>query len=345
MIKHVYLALAATASIALSAQAANDIIPRCVAMELFTASWCGYCPNADAGAEQLREEEGRAGTVFIEYHVSDGLSSPDGNARQSYYGVTGTPTMIFDGITKVIGAGGPMYNTYRQRFDGRRNYDPMVDIRMTGDMTGNNTWNVQGSVEVTQRIWQQGTPELRVALTENDLWTGGRHYNGVLRDHVANIDLNGKSVGDVTYFSESIPIDGSWKKDDLNIVVYVQEPQYQEIIGAKRLSEVSMDVVGDSFTVARGDHLIVPIDLENISRSTQNLTIWMIAYRMNGSQVGPNPIYLDTYSITSGDADTYTLDYRIPGAAPLGDYQVAAWIGTGLDDTLEWDKYQVTIQP
>ncbi len=325
-----------------SAQAA-DIIPRTVAMELFTASWCGYCPAADAAAEQLRTEEGRAGTVFVEYHVSDALSNSDGNLRQSYYGVTGTPTMIFDGISKVIGAGGDMYPTYRQRFDSRRNYSPMVDIRVTGDMTGN-TWTIQGSVEVTEQIWQTGTPQIRIMLTEDDLTAGGRHYNGVLRDHVVDIPLNGKSVGSVTYINESFTPNASWKKDDLNVVVLVQETNYKEIIGAKRLSEVSMDVQGESYTVARGEHLQVPISLENISRNDQDLTIWMIAYRTNGHQVGPNPIYLDTYSIASGAAEEYMLDYPIPAGAPLGTYKVAAWIGTSMDDTLEWDTYSVTIQ-
>ncbi|MAE72103.1 MAG: hypothetical protein CME06_16750 [Gemmatimonadetes bacterium] len=344
MTKHAYLALAVMGGVALSpAHAAQDIIPRCVAMELVTASWCGYCPQADAAAEQLRVEEGRAGTIFIEYHMSDALSNADGDARRSYYGNPGTPTMIFGGITKVIGAGGPMYNTYRQRFNGRRNYDPMVDIRLTGDMTGNNTWTVQGSVEVIEQLWQQGTPELRIALTENDLTAGSRHYNGVLRDHVANIDLNGKNVGSMTYFSQSISINGAWKKDDLNVVVYVQEPEYKEILGAKRLSEVPMDVDGDSFTVSRGDMLSVPIDMRNISRNDQDLEIWMIAYR-NGTQIGPNPIFQDSYSIMSGDVDTYTMNFPIPMAAPTGTYSVAAWIGTSLDDTLEWDRYEVTIQ-
>jgi hypothetical protein len=343
MKKRLVIGLVLGAACAATSAHAADIIPRTVAMELFTASWCGYCPAADAAAEQMLSEEGRAGTVFIEYHVSDPLSNGDGTARQSYYGVSGTPTMIFDGISKVIGAGGDMYPTYRQRFDSRRFYSPMVDIRVTGDMTGD-TYTIQGSVEVTEQIWQNGTPQIRIMLTENDLWAGSRHYNGVLRDHVVDIPLNGKSVGSVTYINESFTPNALWKKDDLNVVVLLQETQYKEIIGAKRLSEVSMDVLGDSYTVARGDHLMVPISLENISRNDQDLLIWMIAYRTNGQQIGPNPIFSDNYSIASGAAEEYMLDYLIPGGAPGGTYRVAAWIGTSLDDTLEWDTYEVTIQ-
>ena len=274
--------------------------------------------------------------------MNDALSNNDGNARMSYYAITGSPTMIFDGVTKVIGAGGPMYNTYRSRFDGRRLYDPMVEIRLTGDMTGND-WNIRGLVKVTEQIWQSGTPQIRVMLTEDDLTAGSRHYNGVLRDHVVDIDLQGKSVGSTTVINHTFTPNAGWKKDDLNVVAFVQEPAYKEIIGAKRLSEVSTDEQGASYTVSRGDNLVVPISLRNISRNNENLKVWMIAYRMNGQQIGPNPIFQDNFSINSGVTDVYTMDFIVPNKAPIGNFQIAAWIGTDLDDTLEWDTYQVTI--
>lgn len=324
------------------ASAANNIIPRTIAMELFTASWCGYCPAADAAMEQIAEEEGSAGAVVIEYHVNDALSTGDGNVRDTYYGVTGTPTMFFDGVSKIVGAGGNMYSAYRQRFDGRRDYDPAIEIKLDGQM-GANSWTVSGRLEVVEQIWQRGNPVARIFLTEDNLRAGNRDYNHVLRKTIAQIPLSGKKVGDVTTFSQSVDISGAWKLDDLNAVVVVQEDQFSEILGAKQLPEVVVSVQEDSYTVQRGSSLDFDIQLKNITTKSQSNRMWFKAFR-NGNQVGPDPIFARQVTTQAGQTQDLSLSYGVGSGVRAGTYEVAVWLGPNADEPTEWDTFTVIVQ-
>ena len=54
---------------------------RRVLAELFTATWCTYCPLAQAAIDSLVEELGPDTVVALKYHVNDGLTIPEGEAR------------------------------------------------------------------------------------------------------------------------------------------------------------------------------------------------------------------------------------------------------------------------
>ena len=84
----------------------NDFMPfgstqRCVLAEQFTAAGCGFCPPVSGGLSQMEANYERDEFVTLAYHGtsgSDPFNIPEGNQRMSFYGVTGYPTVIFDGL-------------------------------------------------------------------------------------------------------------------------------------------------------------------------------------------------------------------------------------------------------
>ena len=50
--------------------------------------------------------------LYVDFHTSNLLSCPGSIARTSYYPISAVPTVFFDGIDQVVGAGTTVYNTY-----------------------------------------------------------------------------------------------------------------------------------------------------------------------------------------------------------------------------------------
>jgi hypothetical protein len=59
--------------------------------------------------------------AVMENHNGDAFSNASSNARNSYYGVTGFPTAIFDGVAGVVGGSHTvsMYPQYLAKYNSR----------------------------------------------------------------------------------------------------------------------------------------------------------------------------------------------------------------------------------
>ncbi len=68
--------------------------------------------------------------AFVQIHAGDGYATTWGNARVSFYGVTGYPTSWFDGVTQRIGAF--PYSTYQSDYLARRNVATHVTFQLGG---------------------------------------------------------------------------------------------------------------------------------------------------------------------------------------------------------------------
>lgn len=81
-------------------------------VEMFSSSNCSNCkPFNDAVAAGIEELVDLGLLNVVKYQVNaptvDPYSTPDGNNRMAYYGVTGAPTSIYGGVDDVIGDWGP----------------------------------------------------------------------------------------------------------------------------------------------------------------------------------------------------------------------------------------------
>jgi len=120
---------------------------RVVILEIGTATWCPPCAAAARGAEGLAEEH-PGKVLIVEYHNSDDFSNNYANTRNSFYGVTGIPTAVFDGVEKVVGStGSNNFFTYNAKYMARTAIEPPLEISLT--RTTNALASTSGSLKAT----------------------------------------------------------------------------------------------------------------------------------------------------------------------------------------------------
>ena len=72
-----------------------------VVLEIGTGTWCPYCPGSQMGADDLVTNG--CSVAVVEYHNGDSFTNSYSNARNTYYGISGFPTAVFDGVQYVVG--------------------------------------------------------------------------------------------------------------------------------------------------------------------------------------------------------------------------------------------------
>ncbi|HVP12185.1 MAG TPA: dockerin type I domain-containing protein, partial [Phycisphaerae bacterium] len=77
-------------------------------------------------------------------------STPWGTARGSFYGVTGTPTVWFDGVQSVVGAGSidSAYSQYMAKYTARRAVATDITIQLGGRHISGNNYEVKAKVSM-----------------------------------------------------------------------------------------------------------------------------------------------------------------------------------------------------
>lgn len=205
--------------------------PRTVVSEMFTATWCGYCPYAATAIHQLKNEVGDSLGV-IEYHSSnsDPFYIAESATRMSYYGVGGYPTQIFDGTEEIVGGYAGVYNDYRNAFNTRKEIPSAFEIDL-------NIQYSSGSGEIYADVIPHGSipaewdTYLRYVLTETDIeysWQSEDSLFWVVRDMLPN--ATGVSFTDAISDTQSFTIDAGWDENNCEIVVLVQDDATGEVL-------------------------------------------------------------------------------------------------------------------
>jgi hypothetical protein len=128
--------------------------------------------------------------TVVQIHINDAYSTPWGNARAGFYGVSGTPIAWFGGVLQCVGAYTNVtqqYNWYLQQYNTRRGISTDVVI----DMTATGAGVVQVDTTVSRETGTGGDLTMRVYIVKVlDYWpaTGGYHRNG-FREAAASVDI------------------------------------------------------------------------------------------------------------------------------------------------------------
>ena len=220
---------------------------RVVLGELFTATWCGYCPAADNSFSALIDDSAffPDRLAVIEWHPTNndvyGFAAAD--ARVSYYGVTGFPTAVFDGVDQAVGGSSnpndpAVTNWYKGKINARPATSKLsVDLNSTmAGSTGNFWLNVTALSAITNT-----SMKVKVVVIE-DLNT--THNNGALRWTARNLAMDSALTianGETKPFSGSFVIDGSWTKEKLGLVTIVQSDATKEVLQSSFFSYAGMN--------------------------------------------------------------------------------------------------------
>ncbi|MDP4282391.1 MAG: T9SS type A sorting domain-containing protein [Bacteroidota bacterium] len=232
MKKYLLFIVAVFASTALIAQSVTRNI---VVMEIGTATWCTYCPGSALAVEQMTTE-GRSIGV-IDYHSSDSYTNSASTARLSYYGMSGIPDAVFDGMNASEGGyscgTGTCYSDYMAKYNSRLSVPSPLTIGIDGTNSGS-TYNIILSLHKVGTI-NSSSLKAHLVLTEshiNQSWQSCMtELNFVERMMVP--DQNGTNISfassDMIFVPLTFTKNSSWVNSNCQLVAFVQDDNTKEI--------------------------------------------------------------------------------------------------------------------
>ncbi|HUN61651.1 MAG TPA: DUF1223 domain-containing protein [Candidatus Sulfotelmatobacter sp.] len=238
---------------AFSARASGDMkTPAPVVVELFTSEGCSSCPPADALLMKFQNAQPIQGAkvIAIEEHVdywnhdgwTDPYSSADWTQRQVDYVLKFkdktpyTPQMIVDGQTQMTGGQETQAREAIQQAAGQ----PQTDITLAAGDSSGNSQDFKVRVGKLVGNTSQDSAEIWLAITESGLESSVKAGENAGRDlHHAPVLRSlhkigtAKGSGDTTFDSSTkVKFKPEWKRQNLQIVVFVQDKKSLRILGA-----------------------------------------------------------------------------------------------------------------
>lgn len=211
-----------------------------VLVEIGTGTWCPYCPGAAMGADDL-VENGQSVAV-IENHNGDSFTYPGSDARNTYYGISGFPTAVFDGQQQFVGGSNTqsMYDYYLPIYESRIPVNSAYTVGIFGDHSGD-VYNLTVRVGKVATTPPYDNVVLQFALTESNIlfnWQGQDHLNFVSRTMApdANGTLLDFSSGDVQDINLSFTMGSTWVPENCELVAFIQNNDDKEILQGTKIA-------------------------------------------------------------------------------------------------------------
>ena len=203
-----------------------------VILEKGTGTWCTYCPGAAMGYEDLLKNE--KPVALISYHSGDVFETPEGTQMLNYYGVTGYPTVIFDGLKPSVGGNHSqsLYGTYLPFVEERMSIESPIQVSLSDYTYTDKLLSAKVNIASLSPIKNKNLV-LRAVLTESHIqyeWQDQTEINAMERLMFGGaagsaIDLADKNDN----LTISYTIDPSWVLGELKLVVFVQDTVTKEI--------------------------------------------------------------------------------------------------------------------
>ncbi len=214
---------------------------RVVLAELFTATWCGNCPKAEAGLDRLYEEEGPGRIAVIHWHptqLADPFGLPLVDERWAAYraeldtlNAAAFPTCIFGGVDMLVGAETNPYDEYRDSYEHERELGSHLELSLGLDI-GAQDVAVDVGIETDGEATAEEL-ELWVVLVEHriprpDIPGSQELYSFVAR--AAEVEQVQIQTAGLQHRQVTLPIHEAFDRDKLHIVAFLQP----EDLGAVR---------------------------------------------------------------------------------------------------------------
>jgi hypothetical protein len=206
-----------------------------VVLEIGTGTWCVYCPGSQMGADDL-VANGHSVAV-VEYHNGDTFTNNYSNARNTYYGITGFPTAVFDGVQYFVGGSNTqsMYDNYLPIYQARKALMSAFSVDIFGTNTGSD-YDVVVKLNKMANIpptWNNLV--VHFTLTESDIpfsWQGQSEVDYAERLMVPNelgtpVDFINNSVIEIPL---SFTINASWVVENCQVAAFIQNLDTKEIL-------------------------------------------------------------------------------------------------------------------
>lgn len=266
---------------------------RIVLAELFTTVWCGWCPTAEEAMDRLFDEEGPTRLAVIHWHSSygqgDPFAIPEADARAAEYGTflgdpPGFPTCVYDGIAGIRGGWEGLYDSYRERYESEAALASQMQISLDAEVSGNSA-----TVEVAVAT----LPEMPSA--QFDLVVVAVEHHAIEGTHTTSYVARNAATQTVTllagqdeFWNITLPLDPSWKREDLYLVAFLQEQQPSAGRDSREVLQAAMsplvteqeDFYGfflsapdTTIGIAVAGERLIPFSIQNTGTLRDSLTI------------------------------------------------------------------------
>jgi hypothetical protein len=155
--------------------------------------------------------------------------------RGDYYGVSGTPTVYFDGADRIIGSNPPPYDRYHEVIAREIGDSSMAALRIDAIVdpaTSVLTTTVTVQIADDHAIPEPGDCIVRALLWEDRVESNGQSFDHVGRDVVLEQPLPVSEGGDTGSVSQQFVLLPAWKLDDLRVVAWIQRESSKDILNA-----------------------------------------------------------------------------------------------------------------
>jgi len=218
-----------------------------VLLELYTSEGCPTCPPADANLAFLEKEQPfvQAEIITLALHVDywnslswkDQYSSPMFSRRQQIYSMAlkvnsnYTPQMIVDGQTQFVGNN--MAKAHKAITEAAKIQKATIEIAPAAD---------KYKIKISD-IPTHGNATIFLAITEDNLPSSLKNgvTSGKNPEHISVVrEL--KSLGFLTAEQKDLELEtilqiqSAWRKENLKLVVFVQENGSRKVLGVGRLT-------------------------------------------------------------------------------------------------------------
>ena len=262
---------------------AVESFPRTAVLELKTSTNCGFCPDAYAGIEVVKEHYDFSQFLAIRYHGVFGSGDPylttETSAMAVYAcGSGGFPSANIQGTHPLVGGGDEIASggPYLDIIENILTTTSPINIVITGfsvDAKGNATVNytVEEADDFDADAVNYG---VTVVIKEHSLVHNGKVYTDVTRRVNRYVEFSGAGN-----YSEELEITAEdVNYDNLDAVVYVRNLSTKEIIQATTQKALTTELTS-RFTVSPidGNAEFEPLTISNVGGLTADFTVNLIS--------------------------------------------------------------------
>jgi hypothetical protein len=321
---------------------------RVVLAELFTATWCGNCPKAEAALDQLYEEEGPDKIAVIHWHPTQqgdpfGLTVTDERwsaykAQLDTLNAASFPTCIFGGSDMVIGAATIPYDEYRNSYEHERELGSHLDLSLALDIGEEDVTvdvGIESDAEATPEELELWVVTVEHRIPRPDIPGSEELFSFVAR--AVDVQVVETEVSVQQHKEVTIPIDESWDRDKLHIVAFLQPeglgPVRQAAMASLSFRAFSLTAADTTFTGEVAPRsFTMPFTIENTGTQRDSLEINLPAAMLDlpqdwtavlqGTVAHPSPM---TLVLGPGEvADSLSVRVTTAGSSGKGEVGLTA---------------------
>ena len=211
--------------------------------------------------------------AVVEYHNGDSFTNTYSDARNTYYGISGFPTAVFDGVQYVVGGSNTqsMYDTYLPIYEGRKALMSAFSVDIFGSNAGLDydvivKLNKMAAIPPT---WNNLV--VHFTVTETDIpfnWQGQTEVDYCERLMVP--DELGTTVDLINNTSIDVPLsftmDASWVTANCQLAAFIQNLDTKEILQ------------GDKVWIS--DLMPIPVELTSFTATATSKVFFSIGLQL-----------------------------------------------------------------